>query len=55
VDAGGDATLGEVPAQAQVADVARRTLRLDAARTARKPRVEHDAVADVNTFGLGSD
>ena len=35
--------------------LARRAHRRDAARPARQPRVEHDAVADLEPFGLGTE
>ena len=41
------------PAQGQVTDLACRAQRLHAARCARQPRVEHDALTDFEPFGLG--
>ena len=55
VDAVADVALGEAPAEAEVAGLARRAERGDAARRARQPRVEHDALADVEALGLGAE
>ena len=53
VDAGRDRPDVERVAEAEVADLARRAHRRDAARPARQPRVQHDPVADLEAFGLG--
>ena len=53
VDAGRERTDAERPALAQVAGHARRAVRLDAARPAGEPRVQRDAVADLEALGLG--
>jgi hypothetical protein len=55
VDAGRERAVGEVPAQRQVADLARGAERRDAAGRARQPRVQHDAVAHGEASGLGAD
>ena len=52
VDADADVTGGKAPAQAVVAGLARRAQRADAARRARQPRVEHDALAHLEAVGL---
>ena len=52
---GRDRPDAERPAQAVVADLARGTDRVDAARRAREPRVEHHAVADLEALGFGTE
>ena len=52
VDAGGQAALREAPAQAEVARLACRAERVDAARAARQPRVENDALPAVDASGV---
>ncbi len=47
VDAGRDGSLGEVPAHAVVAGLARPAGRIDAPRAAGEPRVEDDPLADL--------
>ena len=46
-----DVAVGEAPAQAVVAALARRARRVDAARPARQPRVEHHPLADLEARG----
>ena len=53
VDAGAEVTLGEAPAQAEVAGLAGRAERGDAAWRAGQPRVEHDTLPDIEPAGLG--
>ena len=53
VDAGGDVAGREAPAQAEVAGLAGGAQRRDARGRAGQPRVEHDALADVEALGLG--
>ncbi len=55
VDASGEASVVEVEAHAPVADLARRAHWRDAARSARQPRVEHDALTRLDAFDLGAD
>ena len=55
VDAGGEASLGEAPAQAQVAGLACGARRFDATRTARQPRIEHDPLAGFDAPRVGAD
>ena len=47
MDAGRDRALGEVPAEAVVAGLARRARRVDAAGPAGEPGIEDDALADL--------
>ena len=49
-----DVAVGETPAQAVVTVFACGTRRFDTARPARQPRVEHDALSDVDTPCLGT-
>jgi len=55
VDAGRDRRCPEVPAQREVTDLARGTERSHTTGSARQPRVEHDALADLEALGLGSE
>jgi hypothetical protein len=55
VDAVADLAVGEVPAEAVVALVARRALRLDAAGAAGEPRVQDDALAHVEAPRPGAE
>ena len=55
VDARAEVALGEAPAQAQITGLAGGAGRVDAARTAGQPRVQHDALTDVEAAGLGSE
>src|SRR5205823_1869302 len=55
VDAGGEASLGEATAQAQVAGLACGARRFDATRTARQPRIEHDPLAGFDAPRVGAD
>ena len=52
VDAGFDVAVGEAEAQAVVAALARGTRRVDAARPARQPRVEHHPLPDLHSSCL---
>ena len=51
VHPGSQITLREAPAEAQVPCLAGRAERLDAARRAGQPRVEHDPLADIEPAG----
>ena len=53
VDAGTEVSLGEAPAEAEVARLAGRAGRVDAPRSAGQPRVEHDTLAHVEAPRLG--
>ncbi len=55
VDARTEVALGEAPAQAEVAGLARGAGRGDAPRAAGQPGVQHDALADVEAPGLGTE
>ena len=55
VHAGAQVALGKAPAEAQVSRLARGAHGLDAAWRAGQPRVEDDALADVETAGLGAE
>ena len=55
VDAGTEISLGETPAEAEVARLAGGTRRIDAARTAAQPGIEHDPLAHIETPRLGSE
>ena len=54
VDPGFDVAVAEAPAQAVVPARAGRAGRFDAPRPAGQPRVEHDALAHLQTAGFGS-